>query len=110
LKKIDSRPKKKNGHSGFEKPHRWSARAPAQRSKRRASTQESTSRLLLSSAGGFSGLRFDNFVSTSSKAIAIATSIIENTTILESHPKSPWPGHGTSLNMTTLTHALIHGY
>ena len=72
-----------------------SARAPARRFKRRALTRESTSRLLLSSAGPFSGLRFDTFFPASSNAIVIATNIIENITIRKSHPKSPCPGHCT---------------
>ena len=101
--------KKKNSHSGFEKPHRWSPRAPARRSKRRASTREFTSRLLLSSAGSFSGLRFDTFFPASSKAIVIATNIIENITIRKSHPKSPCPGHCTLSPVWRNPFAFGHG-
>ena len=95
VKKKRLKCKKKERAQRFEKPQKWSARAPARRSKRRASTREFTSRLLLSSAGSFSGLRFDTFFPASSKAIVIATNIIENITIRKSHPKSPCPGHCT---------------
>ena len=101
--------KKKERAQRFEKPQKWSARAPARRSKRRASTRESTSRLLLSSAGKFSGLRFDTFFPASSKAIVIATNIIENITIRKSHPKSPCPGHCTLSPVWRNPFAFGHG-
>ena len=71
--------------------------------------RESTSRLLLSSAGGFSDLRFDNFFPASSQAIVIAISIIENTLNLKFHPKSPCPGHCTLFPVWRNPFAFGHG-
>ena len=71
--------------------------------------RESTSRLLLSSAGGFSDLRFDNFFPASSQAIVIAISIIENTLNLKFHPKSPCPGHCTLFPAWRNPFAFGHG-